>query len=168
MFRNYRSFLPTCEKKLPVLSGDSSPLYQLEVSRLFDNFSRLFDNFSRTLPTNATSSLAENLLRLDVCENDKEIVVSADVPGMTQKDITVTLSNKILTISGSKEIERDEKKNDYHLIERSFGSFTRSLELPVEIDADKIEAKCSQGVLSIHLPKSERAQTSVKKIEVRS
>lgn len=156
MFKNYLSLIPADKRKVSVFSGEPALAFQREMNRFLD----------RASSVQATAGLTESLLSLDVCESEKEIVISADMPGVSQKDISITLSNKLLTISGNKETERTKEEGNYHLTERCFGSFTRSLELPMEVDPDKIEAKYSRGVLSIRLPKSERAQANVRKIEV--
>ncbi len=133
--------------------GNRSPLdsFRREIDTVFDEFfslkpSTLFD--SDWLPS------------IDVDENEKEFNVTAELPGMEEKDITVTLENSILTIAGEKKEEReekDEKRNRYHS-ERHYGSFSRSISLPEEIKQDKIKAKFKNGVLSIMIPKDESAE----------
>jgi len=103
---------------------------------------------------------------LDVAETKNDIVVKAEVPGMDPKDIDISLSNGLLTIKGEKKQEREEKEGDYHLTERSFGTFTRAIQLPAEVQSDKIEASYKNGVLKVTLPKSEEAKKKEIKIKV--
>jgi len=102
---------------------------------------------------------------VDVEENDKSYIVKADLPGMDEKDIKVELTDNVLTISGSRTEKREEKKSNYHRIERFSGSFCRSIELPREVDANKARAEYKKGVLTIELPKTGASQA--KKIDVK-
>jgi len=103
---------------------------------------------------------------VDVAETADKVVLKAEVPGMEPKDIDITLSGEILTIKGEKKSEREEKKGNYHLVERSYGSFSRSLRLPAAVDADKIEAKYDKGVLTVTCPKKEEVKP--KAIEIKT
>jgi len=90
---------------------------------------------------------------LDVSETDEEILVKADLPGVDEKDLSVSLSGTNLLIKGEKKEEKEEKGKHLHRIERTFGSFQRTVALPVAVDASKIKAEYNKGVLEIHLPK---------------
>jgi HSP20 family protein len=103
---------------------------------------------------------------LDITETKNEVVVKAELPGMDPKDIDISLSDGMLTIKGEKKQEREEKEENYHLVERSYGSFTRSVALPKEVKHDKISASYKNGVLKIVLPKSEEAKQKEVKIKV--
>ncbi len=105
---------------------------------------------------------------VDVVETEKAYEVTADLPGMDEKNIEVKVADGVLTIKGEKQQEKEEKKKDYYLQERSFGSYQRSLELPEGVETDKIEASFKKGVLTVTLPKKPEAQKSTKKIEVRA
>ncbi len=120
-----------------------------------------------TLQTPTTEAAAISL-RLDVKEDDKAYHVTADLPGLTEKDVEVTFDDGRLTISGEKKIERDDKKDTWHIVERSYGSFARQLTLPANVDADKVEAKFEKGVLTVVLPKLPAEQNSAKKINIKS
>ncbi len=102
---------------------------------------------------------------VDIYEDENEIVVKCELPDMNEKDIEVKVENNVLTIKGEKKLEREEKKENYHLIESSYGSFSRSFTLPSNVDADKATAKYEKGVLKITLPKKEEAKP--KQIEVK-
>lgn len=91
-------------------------------------------------------------------EGDKEMKVSAELPGLDEEDVEVTLANNVLTISGEKKDEKQDRGKNYYRMERSYGSFKRSISVPLEVDTDKVEATFKQGVLTITLPKTAAAQ----------
>jgi len=105
---------------------------------------------------------------MDVAETDAAYEITAELPGMDEKNVEVKLADGILTIKGEKHEEKEEKKKDYYLSERSFGSFQRSFQVPDSVDADKIDAGFKKGVLTVTLPKSAEAQKSAKKIAVKA
>src|SRR5215472_15104368 len=105
---------------------------------------------------------------VDVSEDDKAFHITADLPGITEKDINVTLSGDTLTIGGERREEREEKDRNYHFSERRFGSFRRAFSLPAGVDRDKIEANFKNGVLSVTLPKTPEAMQQQKRIEVKT
>lgn len=106
--------------------------------------------------------------RLDMSETDKALTVKFDLPGMEEKDIEVTLEEGALVVSGQREQSSEEKKENFHRMERAFGSFRRVVPLPCEVEGGKIEAHLSQGVLTITLPKTAQAAPKAKKIEIKS
>jgi HSP20 family protein len=128
------------------LSNPFSALQQ-EIDRLFDGFARGFSGFP-----------ARELCRAWT-ETDKEIEITAELPGLEEKDIQLNVADNVLTIRGEKKSEREETKKDYHLVERSYGSFTRAVQLPTGVNADSIKAVMSKGVLKITVPKPALAQT---------
>lgn len=103
----------------------------------------------------------------DVAETDEEIRVTADHPGVSERDVEVSVKDDKLIITGQKRDEREETGQDFRVTERSFGSFRRALTLPESIDAEKISAEFDKGVLRIHAPKSSEAERG-RKIEVKS
>ena len=105
---------------------------------------------------------------VDVVEKDKAYEITAELPGIDQNNIEVKFSDGTLTIKGDKKVEKEEKKKDYYLSERRYGSFQRSFGVPDGVDADKIEATFNNGVLTITLPKTPEAQKSEKKIAVKA
>ena len=104
---------------------------------------------------------------IDVNETDEAYEVTAELPGMEKKDITVTVENGLVTLRGEKRVDREEKKKNYHFTERSYGSFQRALRLPGEVDADKINAHFERGVLHVLLPKTAETRRNVRRIEVK-
>jgi HSP20 family protein len=110
----------------------------------------------------------EALPAVDVTETDKAYEIVAELPGMDQNNIEVKLANGMVTIKGEKQDDKEEKKKDYYMRERSFGSFQRTFPVPDGVDTDKIDASFKKGVLTITLPKSAEAQKSEKKITVKA
>jgi HSP20 family protein len=102
----------------------------------------------------------------DVSETENEIVVKAELPGMDVQDIDIALTDGLLTIKGERKMEKEDKEENYHRIERQFGSFSRSLNLGTKVRADGIEAGYKDGILTVTLPKAE--ENKPKKIEVKS
>jgi HSP20 family protein len=114
----------------------------------------------------ALQPLSEWPPAVDVSETGDRIVIKAEVPGIEVKDIDISLSGDVLTIKGEKKSEREETKEDYHLVERSSGSFFRSLKLPAAVEVDKIEAIYEKGVLTVTCPKKEEVKP--KTIEIKA
>ncbi|MFC1765439.1 Hsp20/alpha crystallin family protein [Planctomycetota bacterium] len=106
--------------------------------------------------------------RVDVSETDKAIKVTAELPGMSEDDIDLTLLRDSLTIRGEKKEESEEKDKDFYRMERRYGSFSRVIPLSAEVDEGKVQADFKKGVLKITLPKTSEAQQSRKKIEIKS
>jgi len=106
-------------------------------------------------------------LKLDVSESDKEIKVRAELPGVEEKDVEVMLADDILTIKGEKRVEDERKDENHHMIERSYGSFARSLRLPPGIDPSQVNATFDRGVLTVALPKPAEVQQRTRKIEIK-
>ncbi|MBH3432131.1 MULTISPECIES: Hsp20/alpha crystallin family protein [Pseudomonas] len=141
----------------------------------------LFDDFGRTplrLPFGHSAFDVEPFWRrepfsrglpaVDVSEQAEEYRISAELPGMDEKDIEVKLANGNLVIKGEKKEEKDEKRKEYHLSERHYGSFERVFRLPKEVDAEKVHAQFSKGVLQVHLPKRAEAVHPEKVIPVKN
>jgi HSP20 family protein len=105
---------------------------------------------------------------VDIAETDKAYEITAELPGMDEKNIEVKFADGVLTIKGEKKDEKEEKKKDYYLSERSYGSFQRSFQVPEGVDTDKIEATFKKGILTVALPKSTEAQKATKKIDVKA
>jgi HSP20 family protein len=106
------------------------------------------------------------LPRVDVKETDKEYVLSVELPGVSPKDVSIEVKDGVLTISGEKKLEKEEKKDRYHRVERCYGSFSRSFSLSQEVDETKIDAAHKDGVLVLTLPKKEEVKP--RKIEIKN
>jgi len=102
---------------------------------------------------------------VDITEDDKEYVVMAEIPEMKKEDIKINIHDDVLTVSGERKYEKEEKTKKYHRVERAYGSFMRSFTLPEDADGSKVNAEYKDGLLKVHLPKSEKAKP--KAIEVK-
>jgi HSP20 family protein len=142
-----------------------------EMDRLFDRFAgfglpslrRSFDLLPSFEP-----SFSFNVPAVDVTEDDKAYKVAAELPGLDEKDIEVSVTGDVLTIKGEKRQEKEEKNKNWYVSERAYGSFQRAFTLPEGVDRSKIAAEFSKGVLTVTLPKSAQAQKQQQKIEVKA
>src|SRR5271169_1312996 len=105
---------------------------------------------------------------VDIADTEKAYEITAELPGMDEKNVEVKFSSGVLTIKGEKREEKEEKKKDYHLSERRYGSFERRFQIPEGVDSDKIEATFKKGLLTVMLPKTAAAQTAEKKIAIKA
>jgi HSP20 family protein len=136
-----------------------------EMDRLFDSFMGGLPTFPSMLPTGPRGFAL--MPSLDVKETDKEIVVEAELPGLDEKDVSLTIQNGVLTVQGEKKLEHEEAKENYHVMERRYGSFQRSLRIPDTVNEDDIEARFDKGVLKVILPKRAEAASEQRKIEIK-
>jgi len=143
-----------------------------EMDALHKEMDRLFEDFwkgGRHLEMmNKPWEFAELTPRVDETEDEKAFHIRVELPGMDKDDVDLTLSDGVLVIRGEKKREEEEKGKDFYRKERSFGKFSRSLPLPLEVDESKIDASFRKGVLSIELPKTEEARKKVKHISVKA
>ena len=126
----------------------------------------LFDRFFDWRPFNAVPEGSVWRPSLDVSETPKEVLIRAELPGMDPKEIDISLSDNVLTVQGERKQEKEEKDENYHRVERSYGSFVRSFRLPAEVEPDKVNAAYKDGILTIKLKKS--AKAAAKKIEIKA
>jgi HSP20 family protein len=161
---NLKSLIPVGRERGVARADNPFFSLQREIDRLFDDFTRGFP----TLGTlgGGMGSMSTMLPTMDVSETDKEIEITAELPGLEEKDVQVNLADNVLTIRGEKKAEKEEKDKNYRLVERSYGSFERSLELPENVDASAIKATIDKGVLKVVVPKPAPAQ--IKKVEVKA
>lgn len=127
-----------------------------ELSRVFE------DPFFRAVSSDTSCRWCP---AVDVTESEKELVVSADLPGIDPQQVEITVQENILTLSGERKAESESKDESYHRVERAYGSFTRSFVLPSTVDETKVSAEYKDGVLRVHLPKREEAKP--RKIDVK-
>jgi HSP20 family protein len=137
-----------------------------EMDRMFERFEHGFPRWP-SLFGYGNGGAAVVVPELDVRENTTSITIEAELPGVQEKDVSVTLANGILTIKGEKKQEKDEKSENYYLSERSYGAFERSLRLPDGIDEGKVEAKFDKGVLKVTAAKRPEAVKAERKIEIK-
>jgi HSP20 family protein len=136
--------------------------FRREMDRMFDDF------FGGGGLRPAQSGWQALTPAVDVDENDKEVVISAELPGVTEKDVEVSLAGDILTIKGEKRSQHKEQNGDSTYMERSFGSFSRSVRLPFEAGEEQVDAKFSNGVLTVRAPKPAQLQRAVRRIDVKA
>ncbi len=137
-----------------------------EVSRLRREMDRLWEEFFGPRGLGLRPWEGEWAPAIDVSETPDKVVIKAEVPGIDPQEINITLAGDVLTIKGEKKSEREETKESYHMVERSYGSFARSLTLPAAVDQDRIDAKYEKGVLTVTCPKKEEAKP--KAIEIKA
>jgi HSP20 family protein len=140
-------------------SGNVVGSLQREIDRLFEDFTRgglgVLGGQNNLIPS------------IDVSENDKQIEISVELPGLERKDVEISLEDDILTVRGEKKVEekKEDKDKNYHVTERAYGVFYRAIQLPPGVDPSKVQASMANGVLKVAIPKPVRSQA--KKIEVK-
>ena len=147
--------------------SDPFSALRAEMEQLFDNFS--FGRFP-SLPSVMAKSNGEGIMMpsVDVHENDKQIVIEAELPGIEEKDVTVTVQDGVLTVKGEKKFEKKEEKEDYHTMERRYGSFMRTMRLPDTADEEKISASIDKGILTVTVAKKPGSAPKERTINITS
>jgi HSP20 family protein len=124
--------------------------FRREVGRMFEDFFSGFDEHARRSPPFAMAGATPSI---DLNETDKELIVIAELPGLEQSDLEVTVAGDVLTLKGEKRAERRHKSGRAHYVERRFDAFSRSVRLPFAVDGEDVEAKYHRGVLTVRIPK---------------
>jgi HSP20 family protein len=148
---------------MPRKKREQKDLVQLHP--VFDDFFDRFFNQDLWAPSDLFRE-DRWLPSVDISEGRKDITVKVEIPGVEAKDIDISLNGKLLTIKGEKKQEKEEKEENYHRVEHSYGHFNRTIELPSEVDPEKVDASYKKGVLKIELKKTKESET--KKIEIKS
>ncbi len=158
-----KTLFPSGRKGVPERREDDNPfsLLRREMDALFDNF---FRGFAGDPPASRPGTFNPSV---DVMEGDGEIIVSAELPGMDEKDIELSVQKDALTIRGEKKAGREDRGRDYFRMERSYGSFSRTIPLSAEVDMDRAGAQFRRGVLKVTLPKTRQALKEKKKITLK-
>jgi HSP20 family protein len=166
---NLKNLVPSIWNRgnVPVRREEEHPFSTLqhEMNRIFDDF---FQGWDMAPARIAGGSFNVFQPSIDVKENDSEIVVLAELPGLEEKDIEVLLTDDTLTVKGEKKQEKEEKDKTYYHMERTYGSFQRVIPLPIGIDQKKVKAQFKNGVLSITLQKTGQANVKGRKITIQS
>lgn len=152
--------------QVPVKQGasvPSRPVFSV-FSSLQREIDRLFEDFTPTFATGR--GLADVKAQMDLAETPEGLELTVELPGLEEKDVAVSVSDGLLTVSGEKRFESEKKDKNYHFVERSYGSFSRSIDLPAGVTADKIKATMSKGVLKVVIPTP--AKPEPQKIEVKA
>lgn len=166
--------LPVTKSDVPAKTEERTPFENLrrEIDRLFDDF----HPFDWRLPSRVLGFEVPRISRaewqvapaMDLVEKDDAYEITAELPGLDEKNVEIKLSNHTLTIKGEKSEEKEDRQKDYYLSERRYGSFQRSFQLPEGVDADKIDANFAKGVLTVKLPKTAEAKKAEKQIAVKA
>ncbi len=145
--------------------GDIDPFKMMteKMNRMFGEYMGL-DKFPSLFETPMRGIVSP---KVDVSETEKEVLITAELPGLEEKEVELLLTPETLTIKGEKRMESEEKERDYYRSERSYGSFCRTIGLPSGIDKDKAAATFKKGVLKVTLPKTVQAQKEVVKLEIK-
>jgi HSP20 family protein len=134
-----------------------------EIGTIQNEMNRLFNSFFDT-PAVSRGAVRRWIPPMDLVQSDGEFVLRADLPGLSEADVNIEIEDNVLTISGERKSEHSERKDGYYRVERSFGSFRRSLTLPEGVDPDSVKATFDRGVLEVRVPKPEQRQP--RKVEI--
>ena len=164
MIMKIKNLLPAVSSRKE--KGDAHPFYSLqrEMNNLFDNFLSGFDITPRGFYASGFGTFTPSV---DVSENENEIIIRAELPGVEEKDVEITLTADAVTIKGEKKEEKEDKGKDYYYMERSYGSFNRVIPLAVEIESGNATATFKSGILNITIPKSKTAKAKEIKIPIK-
>lgn len=163
-------------RPLPITRGGSANAYPAPLARFHEEFDQIFDNLLQGVPY-APSPLW-NTLRVpdtaawlkpsvDIAATDKSYTISAELPGVDENQIEVQITGDTLVIRGKKEQKKEEKKDHYYCVERTYGSFERRLSLPEDADTEGIQAACRKGVLTLTVPRRAAAALPTRQIDVK-
>jgi len=159
------NMIPSSKKNM-IKKSSAHPVAGLhrDINRLFEDF------FEEEWPLLHDAEMKKVMLapKFDVIENDKSIEITAELAGVNEKDLDVSVNGNVLTVKGEKKEEVKEDKKEYHLSERRYGSFMRTFPLPDGLELDKVEASFKNGILKVVLPKNAKARSTSKKIHVTS
>ncbi len=156
-----RSVLPSVwkENEWPRLFGN----LHNEIDRVFQDFST-----AGAFPVLRTGGDLNLTPDVNVAETDKALEITAELPGVDLKDVDVKVTDNRIIIRAEKKVEEEDKSKDYHIVERSYGKFQRSMLLPVDVDTDKVEAKFKDGILTVTLPKTTEVAEKSHKVKIKA
>jgi HSP20 family protein len=159
---------------IPEWAKDRSELMRRDMEQYFNNMQREMDRLFSPLMGRMQSGIgeAETFMRkfmpaVNVSEDEKQIIVKAELPGLEAKDVEVSVADDRLTIEGEKKFEKKSDKEDVHLMESAYGAFKRVIALPDSVDFSKVEATFKNGILTVQLPKKADATKPSKKVDVK-
>jgi HSP20 family protein len=159
------AFKELLSKNLPQRrSSEANPILRLQ-----ENMNRMFNNFfdSADLAPFKEDGLG-SFPKIDIKETSKAVMITAELPGLDAKDIDISISDDVLTLRGEKNMESESKEENYYRMERSYGSFHRTIPLPMEVESENVNAEFKNGVLKVTVTKKPEAQRKAKKIEINS
>ena len=154
--RNAKNITGRREEEYPAVT------FLQEMNRMMENF---FQGFGLASQQERSGAFTPSI---DVIDTGEGVKIIAELPGIEQNDIDVSITKEMLTIKGEKKAEKEEKGKGFYRMERSYGSFSRTISIPAEVDPNKAEATFKKGILSIDLPKTEKVLRDAKKISIKS
>lgn len=138
-----------------------------EMQELTNRFSRMLSSSpARSIGARESVAVADWAPSVDISETDEEYLIKAEIPEVDKKDVRVTVQDGLLSIQGERRQEREEKGKRFHRVERSYGTFLRTFDLPDGVDEDKLRAEFKEGMLLVHLPKTEKAKPKAIEVKV--
>ena len=137
-----------------------------DMTTLRERMNRLFEDMAASRGEEKDLTTSSWAPAVDIYETENEVVLTAEIPGIEEKDIEIKVEDNTLSLRGERKFEKETKEENYHRIERSYGTFTRTFSLPNSIDADKVAANYKDGVLTLNMPKKEEAKPKTIKINV--
>ena len=142
-----------------------TPLFR-EMEEMTDRLNKVFGTFPKPFDLKEPLTTADFLPAVDIQETDTEYLVKAELPEVKKEDVKVTLENGILTLQGERKMEKEEQGRKFHRIERSYGTFLRTFTVPLDADETKVAADFKEGLLKVHIPKTEKARPKVIDVKV--
>lgn len=143
------------------------PTFPSDILGMQKDINRMFENFFRGGLEDSSLMTSSWSPAVDIAETGDEYLAKVELPGVDKNDIKITMENNILTIRGEKQQEKKEKDVNFHRVERFYGSFQRSFELPGSVKTEKMDAEYKDGILTIHMPKAEEAKAKLIDVKVR-
>jgi len=137
---------------------------------LHDEIDRVFHDFTQTVGLTPGDANGNALMSpvINVAETEKALEITAELPGVDQQDVNVTVTDNRLTILAEKKAEEEDKSKDYHVVERSYGKFSRSMSLPFAVEPDKVDAQFKNGILTVTLPKPPEITAKTHKVKIKN
>ena len=157
------------DKLVRGLTGNRDIAVKNPFMELQQQMNQLFSHFFDSQAVSPFRERFEDIFpNVDIQERNKEIVVTAELPGLEQNDVDISISNDILTLRGEKKQSKEQKEENYYRMERSYGSFHRDIPLPADVETENITAVFKNGVLTMQIPKKPDAQRKTKRIEIKT
>jgi HSP20 family protein len=153
------------EPIIPLFPRFETPFFR-EMEEMSDRLGKFFGTWTRPFDVKETLKVADFLPPVDIQETEKEYLLKVEIPEIKKEDVSVTILEKVLTITGERKFEKEEKGKKFHRIERSYGNFVRTFALPVDADETKIAAEYKDGLLLLHLPKLAKPPTKTIEVKV--
>jgi HSP20 family protein len=153
------------EPSIPFFPRIDRPLFR-EMEEMTDRFGRLFGTWNRPFDVQESLKVADWTPAIDIQETEKEYLVKVEIPEVKKEDVHITVQEDILTVTGERKLEKEEKGKKFHRIERSYGTFLRTFTIPVDADETKIAAEFKEGLLLLKLPKLEKPRPKTIEVKV--